>query len=268
MKASTKPKRRLLRFRLRTLLLLILITCAGMSWLSIKMKQASNQRATVEAIQKSGGSVNYEEPYYAYYAGDGSSYPAWAVKLLGRDFFFKVVAADAYHSDFGDEGTECLKRLPDLEVLEFNCTQISDAGLANLAGLARLKELFLKYEQPDKLRVTDAGLEYLNSLTNLQILDLSGTQVTGSGLEYLTNLTNLRHLLLENTQVTDAGLEHLIGLKNLESLDLSGTQVTDAGLVKLQGISRLSVLGIKNTRVTDDGVAALKHEYPQLKILR
>ena len=82
--------------------------------------------------------------------------------------------------------------------------------------------------------VTDAGLEYLKGLTDLEILDLSGRQITDAGLEHLKALTSLGTLNISNTGVTDAGLEHLKGLTRLESLWLGGSQVTEEGVQKLQ----------------------------------
>ena len=43
-------------------------------------------------------------------------------------------------------------------------------------------------------QVTDASLEYLKGLTNLQALHLSVTRVTDAGLEYLRTLTKLKYL--------------------------------------------------------------------------
>ena len=45
---------------------------------------------------------------------------------------------------------------------------------------------------PRRTQVTDAGLEHLKGLTQLQGLSLSGTQVTDAGLEHLKGLTQLQ----------------------------------------------------------------------------
>jgi hypothetical protein len=65
-------------------------------------------------------------------------------------------------------------------------------------------------------------------------LFLTGLPVTDAGLEHLKGLTQLQTLLLDNTAVTDAGLEHLKGLTQLKSLHLGGTKVTDAGVNELR----------------------------------
>ena len=84
------------------------------------------------------------------------------------------------------------------------------------------------------VEVTDAGLECLKELSQLQLLDLDHTQVTDAGLASLKGLTNLQLLDLEHTQVTDAGLASLKGLTKLQSLNLEFTKVTDAGMKGLQ----------------------------------
>ena len=50
-------------------------------------------------------------------------------------------------------------------------------------------------------QVTDAGLKELAGLTELQLLDLEGTQVTDAGLKELAGLKKLQGLYLYSTQV-------------------------------------------------------------------
>ena len=57
---------------------------------------------------------------------------------------------------------------------------------------------------------------------------------TDADLEHLKGLSELQHLNLTGTKVTDAGLEHLKGLTALRGLDLGLTQVTDAGVAQLK----------------------------------
>ena len=106
--------------------------------------------------------------------------------------------------------------------------------------------------------VTDAHLEPLETLTQLQILEISGTQVTDIGLTHLKGLTKLQELSLDGTKVTDAGLAHLKGLTQLQRLYLRNTQVTDSGLAHLKGLTQLQRLYVCNTQVTDSGMEHLK----------
>ncbi len=57
-------------------------------------------------------------------------------------------------------------------------------------------------------QVTDAGLAHLKGLA-LELLGLNGTKITGAGLVHLEGLTKLEYLNLQNTKVTDAGVEKL-----------------------------------------------------------
>jgi hypothetical protein len=72
------------------------------------------------------------------------------------------------------------------------------------ADLAQVSELNLEGTQ-----VTDAGLAHLAGLTALERLWLIGTQVTDAGLAHLSRLTALEVLWLDDTQVTDAGVRKL-----------------------------------------------------------
>jgi hypothetical protein len=72
--------------------------------------------------------------------------------------------------------------------------------------------------------LTDAGLKELAGLKQLQSLRLINTVVTDAGLKHLAGLKQLRELNLTFTEVTDAGLKHLAGLKQLQTLNLIKTK--------------------------------------------
>lgn len=76
--------------------------------------------------------------------------------------------------------------------------------------------------------------EYLWVFERVTTIDLDDTPASDAELEHLRGLTNLEFLYLERTHVSDAGLEHLRGLANLGYLLLEDTYVTQAGIDKLQ----------------------------------
>ena len=102
--------------------------------------------------------------------------------------------------------------------------------------------------------VTDAAMEYLMDLTDLQSLNLYHTKVTGAGLTHLKGLTKLQSLDLGETKVTDAGLEHLKGLTELRSLNFQSvnfayySEVGDSGLEQLKGLTQLQTLNLRSQR--------------------
>jgi hypothetical protein len=108
----------------------------------------------------------------------------------------------------GSSGDEQLKLLvpvkEQLTWLDLAGTGVSEAGLAQVAGLPNLTRLHLQ-----KTQVTDAGLAHLKGLEHLSYLNLYGTQVTDAGLKQLEGLKNLRSLYLWQTKVTEAGVKAL-----------------------------------------------------------
>jgi hypothetical protein len=52
-------------------------------------------------------------------------------------------------------------------------------------------------------------MEHLKALGQLQVLDLTGTEVTDAALEHLKALNKLEFLYVSQTKITDAGVEKL-----------------------------------------------------------
>src|SRR5207247_1779210 len=67
--------------------------------------------------------------------------------------------------------------------------------------------------------VTDAGLAQLKELGKLRELNLSGTLVTAEGLSQLKELTELQRLRLSPTQLSDTALQTLAEIGKLHTLD-------------------------------------------------
>jgi WD40 repeat protein/serine/threonine protein kinase len=145
---------------------------------------------------------------------------------------------------------------------------LTDAGLKPIEGATSLRWL-----EVVNTKVTEAGLEHLKDLTELETLFFSnirepGTKLTGAGLVHLKKMTKLRGLHLENTGLPDEGLVHIEGLGGLVELFLDNAKVTDAGLEHLAKLKNLAVLRLNGTAVTDRGVAKLKAALPHCNIIR
>jgi Leucine-rich repeat (LRR) protein len=94
--------------------------------------------------------------------------------------------------------------------------RFTDASLQRLLDLPQLEELGIYDTQ-----VTDKGLALLVNLPNLRAFSLSGNRVTKDGLKYLAKMTQLQELTLIDTPVGDRDLKYLGGLTNLRKLNLS-----------------------------------------------
>lgn len=173
-----------------------------------------------------------------------------------------VKEVDLTDSTIADGDMQVFASLSSLEHLILNgCGRLTDAGLAPLRNLAKLKGLSL-----ERTQITDAGLTHLSDLTELSFLSLNWTRIGDAGLNRLAGLTNLEVLYLCQTETADAGLVSLEKMSKLQWLDLRGTSVTDAGLASLSQLPRLRLLCLYGLRVTDAG-AALLSELPNLEVL-
>jgi internalin A len=164
-----------------------------------------------------------------------------------------------------DERNRCisltpLARLIRLRGLELFNT-IDDAALAHLSGMRDLEELAVHAPCPD---VTDAGLAHLARLTKLRTLTLRDSRVTEVGLAHLRGMTHLQTLMLPRAQVRSlAPLRHLNGI---QALDLSRAPIDDAGLAPIASLTALTRLRLDQTQITDESLALLA-SLPRLRFL-
>ncbi len=143
-------------------------------------------------------------------------------KLVELNFGSKV---------FDDADCQKLAKLADLVHLDLGKCQITDAGLDHLVGLTQLESLTIE----DNQSITDAGIAKLATLTKLNSLNVGTTKITDKSLEIAGKLPALEKLSIAHAaDITDAGLSNLDGLKNLKEVWLPGTAVTPAGVKKLE----------------------------------
>ena len=94
---TPKPKRRWYQFRMRTLLVFVLLLSVPLSWFAWKLQKARRQREAVEAIVEAGGYVYYDfqiDETGAEITGAQPTAPVWLRKSLGDDFFRAVTTVD------------------------------------------------------------------------------------------------------------------------------------------------------------------------------
>lgn len=246
-------RRRWFQFRLRTLLIAILILSLPLSWFAVKLQRSSRQRQAVEAIRELGGFVDERER---------TSVPKWIRESFPEDFFTEVVEVRLLDNKHRNAMLKVLKAVStDLEIEKLP-PHVADPGFEHLKELTDLRKLSLC-----NTTATGTDLEHFAGLTNLRELDLRDTDVTDAGLEHLKGLSNLAWLNLDRTKITDTGLEHLKGLANLAFLSLQETEITDAGLEHLNGLTRLHDLNLNLARVSLQSCQKLHESLPDSTIL-
>ncbi len=109
-----------------------------------------------------------------------------------------------------DNGLAHLSKLVRLKRLVVDSSKLTDRGMVFLKEFTLLELLGLRGAgQSQSPQITDDGLANLAGLANLRILLLSGIGITNAGMQDLKGLTGLRSLLLIDTRVNDAGIAEL-----------------------------------------------------------
>lgn len=156
-----------------------------------------------------------------------------------------------------DEALQTLRGRPN-SCLRAN-GQATDAILRDIARIADVRALDLSGSPA----ITDEGVLQLAGLARLEHLDLSGTAVTDRALAALAQLPALSTLLLRGTRVSDAGMSALAPCGALERVELQWTATGDGAIRALAGHAQLRHLAT-GQGVTDAGLPAL-HDIPAFK---
>eukprot|EP01090_Pellita_catalonica_P001047 TRINITY_DN1077_c0_g1_i1.p1 TRINITY_DN1077_c0_g1~~TRINITY_DN1077_c0_g1_i1.p1 ORF type:complete len:375 (-),score=43.14 TRINITY_DN1077_c0_g1_i1:816-1940(-) len=140
-----------------------------------------------------------------------------------------------------------------IATLSLPATQINNTLLASLVN----KNNSLQSIDVSGCNITNEGVEILQKLPNLTILNLGGADVTNDILDFLPN--SLVSLNLGGTNVSSVGMQKILTeqkgkFKKLRSLNLEGCKpISDEAMLILTKISILRELNVAWTCITDDG---------------
>ena len=159
---------------------------------------------------------------------------------------------------------EHLGHITTLESLNVISTKFNDEWMPNIAKLTNLKTL--RFTNNGKL--TDAGMEQLAGLKNLELFNFVGTQITGKAYAKFSGFTKLVKVSHRGSSIDDAGLMELCDhLPNLESISLAHAKFTDAGAIHFEKLTKLKGLEVGAHNATPKALlhlAKLPLEYLQL----
>ena len=167
------------------------------------------------------------------------------------------------NSDVDDSVAQVLRRSPNLRVLQVSAVRkdlarVSRKTLDTLLGLRKLVEL-----QTCLKDATDADIEKLSRLTNLEILHLECAEVSDRLVTAIAKLRKLRILSIGGKGITNNSVPALLSLRNLVVLKLPYTSINDKGLMALSKLDNLQVIDIGGSNVTEKGKRAFKAARPQ-----
>lgn len=159
---------------------------------------------------------------------------------------------------------EHVGHLSAIESLNIIATKLGDDWISPLGKLTTLKTL--RFTNNGKL--TDAGMEKLSGLTNLESFSFVGTGMKGHAYAKMTGWSKVTRVSHRGSSIDDEGIKELCDhLPNLESISLAHAKFTDAGAVHLAKLKKLKGLELGTPNAT---AAALKNlvnlplEYLQL----
>ncbi|HZZ70787.1 MAG TPA: hypothetical protein VFE24_00935 [Pirellulales bacterium] len=256
-----RPRRRWLRFGLKTLFVLTTI-CAAATWRGVSWRQSLlDEDANVKELRGMGMGVEvwrYHE-LHPWRKTEGFPWltgfpPFWFAKLIGLE---DLVPAETVilqqrlrnrnmgaHEDPDDDGLSFTGG-------SFN---IDDKLLTCLARLRGVKSISIDHAQcpPDIL-------QYLIRLPNLEDVSLSPAVAHGGeGLYWLAAAPKLKSLSLTKAKLSEDGFRALGQLKQLQILDLTGAACNDDNLRCIAAMSNLEELNLNGTsQITDTGVREL-----------
>jgi len=142
---------------------------------------------------------------------------------------------------------EHLGQITTLESLQVISTKANDEWITPIGQLTSLKTL--SFINNGKL--TDAGMEKLAGLKNLQSFNFVGTSITGRAYAKFDGFTKLVKASHRGSRIDDDGLQQLCErLPNLESLSLAHAKFTDAGAPYLAKLTKLKALQIGSRNAT------------------
>ncbi|MEZ6091503.1 MAG: M56 family metallopeptidase [Pirellulaceae bacterium] len=136
--------------------------------------------------------------------------------------------------------------------LEWNDEGYDANDFANLRTLEKIVEW-----EPFDWRMDDAGIAWLKSADDLQMVYGWGPAVTDVGFAALANKPKLGVIHLGTTQITDASFKMLENHPQLYWLQCSSPNLTDAAIDSLLTMSKLRKIHLYESRVTDAGVRKL-----------
>ena len=167
-----------MRFRVRHLLLLVLIASVAFFLLTKQVRIAKQLRAS-DAVLKFQFEFEQWEDERRYRLISTPQRPL-LVRLLGADMASTIVQVSVKRANDPSEIAELCSQLPHLRTLSIKECPLSDDDIAQLATLRKLRGLHL-----NDTAITDRSADTLSRMKNLSVLHLGGTALSNETIDKL-----------------------------------------------------------------------------------
>lgn len=222
-----------LRWRLRTMLIVIALVAAFLGWFAGARKRANEQDEILAALHNDVRMERWG--------------PRW-LDIVGLDRFRRRIVKATLDVSLGPGFGSWRPTITD--------DKQAERVLKKLARLPKVQYLFLKVGD-----ITPGMAETLGGMRQLRVLSVvgRGEPIPKACLAAIGRLTNLEHLELDRTELADNDLEALASLTNLKSLRLTYLSSEDPRLLHcLPALPRLEFIEIEEASgVGDDDLQPL-----------
>ena len=140
-------------------------------------------------------------------------------------------------------------------------SRITDSGVEGLDSAENIRFLSLR-----KTSISDNAMKSVGKMSNLEGLSLEQTAVTNSGLVALSDLHFLTTLRLSRCDIDSSSMDSIVGIRDLRELWLDDTMVSDSGMEILSALQNLELLSLNGTKITDECVDEIA-KFKRLKFL-
>ncbi|MCA9178504.1 MAG: hypothetical protein KDB14_28785 [Planctomycetales bacterium] len=224
-----------LKFRLRTLLVLVTLGCLVAGCLIVpRIQRATRQQAIIQALTEFPADVDLPPSLLADAEISTIAVPNWMRRVTRQDL---VLAKSLKLNPRG-------LYYPEIGAIRPSQRALDGDLLGMVASLTTLEDLDLHDST-----CADNDIRQLKGLVNLKSLLLSRTRVTDDGVAAIASqFPSLQTLDLRNTGVTDESIDLLFAMKSLVSVKVADTQLT------LDGLRRIAA----HPTLVSDGAAAMK----------
>ena len=193
--SDTSPRRRFV-FRLRTLLIAVVVLAFLVAPVARRLQRANAQRKIVAWVLEKGGDVEYDWELKERASPRG---PGWIRTWLGDEAFQSVRSVDFGNSyaAFTENPVDVRDLSPLASLTNLESVQLIETEFPDLASLSRIPTL----RRVDLCRVRLGRATALKGLSQIRELNLDSAKL--NDLTPLASLTNVRRLSLANMEVAD-----------------------------------------------------------------
>jgi len=291
---SSFPKRSWRRFTLRALFLVVLAAGIFFGWVAYRVRQFHEQAAVIADFRSRGFGIETAPVSQAWFwrtvAGDAAVNVKWADLLVQTPngssvsgpsiedlkrirTWTSIGSLQCYGSNVNDNTITVVCNFRKLHTLRLLDTAITGAGLEQLESLSNLATLSISYHSQDSSgdcnSLNDGFIRLIGTAKPFVNIQVMGIHIREDVLGNIAaHCTDLKGLDLEKCGVNDRGLAHLQRLSRLHWLGLPGNaSITDNGLRQLYGLHSLKTLILSQTSVSENGVRLLRKRLPKTNIV-